>query len=486
MGNITIKEYEDIISLEKSAIIMGNGFSINFDWSFANIYDGLFDAHKLLLKKGRFRMKAANPTYEKKGLQGYQNVLAALKNLKEDELNEVFKDGVVFLESLCKDSLLLTKINNTNYFSTLTHRKAHTDVLLDMMSAYRTNNNYKSISIEDWTLLVGAYFSINELKAEGELNGYDLPLDNRFLNLVEVGNISTIRVSNSHYDNIVLNGFVSYLRMIFSIRIFNNGKAVDIQKLERLNEIDTEKLTEHLNQFTAHMTLNYDLILEQLLNKKIPHIHGEFKLNHTEYLMCQSLTMNYNKSNVSFSDLLIGDDVTFKMALPMLQQMALGSPNNRPKITTTTILQNEIIDLDITTVVIFGMGIANDHHILRFLMLAFHQNKNDARIIYSYFNEAEKENFISEYEKVIKYSEDINQFIRSRIKVDFVKTQDILAEYFHLYTNAYSHIIVILIKLSYRGVRLWLKKVLFFLLICKVSMLRLRKLRTRPMKVNHL
>ncbi len=60
MKEITYKELEKIVQKQPTAFLCGNGFSINFDSDFANIYDRLYEAHKLLIQSGKYDVKANN------------------------------------------------------------------------------------------------------------------------------------------------------------------------------------------------------------------------------------------------------------------------------------------------------------------------------------------------------------------------------------------------------------------------------------------
>ena len=60
MKEITYEELEKIVQKQPTAFLCGNGFSINFDSDFANIYDRLYETHKLLIRNGKFEVKANN------------------------------------------------------------------------------------------------------------------------------------------------------------------------------------------------------------------------------------------------------------------------------------------------------------------------------------------------------------------------------------------------------------------------------------------
>lgn len=53
-GELNSKELNQIICENTAMFLCGNGFSINFDKDFSNIYDRLFEAHKSLMRNGKY------------------------------------------------------------------------------------------------------------------------------------------------------------------------------------------------------------------------------------------------------------------------------------------------------------------------------------------------------------------------------------------------------------------------------------------------
>ena len=73
MKEITYEELEKIVQKQPTAFLCGNGFSINFDSDFANIYDRLYETHKLLIRNGKFEVKANN-SFQKIFKDNYKSV----------------------------------------------------------------------------------------------------------------------------------------------------------------------------------------------------------------------------------------------------------------------------------------------------------------------------------------------------------------------------------------------------------------------------
>ena len=108
MKKITYKELEKIVQEQPAAFLCGNGFSINFDSDFANIYDRLYEAHKLLLRSGKYDVRANN-LFNKVFKDNYKNVCKYIYTYKKKDIEEVFVSGIYFAESIIKDADLIKK-----------------------------------------------------------------------------------------------------------------------------------------------------------------------------------------------------------------------------------------------------------------------------------------------------------------------------------------------------------------------------------------
>ena len=85
---------------------------------------------------------------------------------------------------------------------------------------------------------------------------------------------------------------------------------------------------------------------------------------------------------------------------------------------------------EIEVVVIFGMNIDNDQHIIRDIMLRFSDMPSkDVKIIYCYFTEEDRDTFNEQYEASITFRKDVSHKVK-KTELLYIKTQDILQEYF--------------------------------------------------------
>ena len=111
MKEITYEELEKIVQKQPTAFLCGNGFSINFDSDFVNIYDRLYETHKLLIRNGKFEVKANN-SFQKIFKDNYKSVCKYVYTYRQKDMEQVFASGVYFAESIVENGELLEELNN--------------------------------------------------------------------------------------------------------------------------------------------------------------------------------------------------------------------------------------------------------------------------------------------------------------------------------------------------------------------------------------
>ncbi|WP_064091550.1 hypothetical protein [Rossellomorea aquimaris] len=431
---IDVAELKQKILYGSSAFLTGNGFSINFDKDFFNIYGNLYSAHRKVLKESQYKV-LSNKAFKKRFKDNYKFVLNHVVNFKEEDLMNIFEEGSQFAISIIDNEELIAFLKENKVISELSFGVGHLEPLYQICKTYN-ENGIKSVNVEHWTILIYFYVAIKRLKPKC----YIMPSNNLFLTLLRQGDRSPIRLFSESeslhthlHNDVISNGFTTYFRMLFSIAILSNGKSVNLLELENKSKLNVTNICAFLNNFDVLISLNYDRILEEVSGgRKVEHMHGEFVVDKEEYVYNQSLGVRIGDTYISFSDILIGDYFVFKSFLPNVNNFS--SKKNRFNKQTSHFSQkmNNIIHRhSIDTVLIFGMNIENDFHVLRNLMLEFHSlGVNTPQIIYSYFNEVEKREFIETYDKVITFREDVNKYCRENIKLSFIKTQDILEAHF--------------------------------------------------------
>lgn len=427
MKEITNKELENIVLKQPSAFLCGNGFSINFDNDFINIYDRLYEAHKLLLHSGKYDVKANN-LFKKVFKDNYKNVCKYVYTYKKKDIEEVFLSGIDFAESIIKDEDLIKKLNDMGYIHKLVFGKSELD-LVESIARVGKKRGYKFVNIEYWSILIYMFFAINETDAEE----YAFPSNNEFITLIKVGYINKNKIvteTDDIHQFALSNGFNTYYRMLFATAILCNGKAVNFSKLNNLSKLKLDKIKSFLDNFNVLLTLNYDHILENMSMRPVQHIHGQYVLNEKEYVYYQSLGVGLNlETYISFSDILIGDYFTNKTFAGIVNVMN-KNPINKRTDNIVRIVGNCMKKDKVEVVVIFGMNIDNDQHIIRDVMLRFSDmlSKN-VKIIYCYFTEEDRDAFNEQYESSITFRKDVSYRVKES-ELLYIKTQDILKEYF--------------------------------------------------------
>ncbi|WP_242159494.1 hypothetical protein [Bacillus cereus group sp. BfR-BA-01431] len=202
--------------------------------------------------------------------------------------------------------------------------------------------------------------------------------------------------------------------------------------LNKINQIDLKKLKGFLRNFNILTSLNYDHLMEKITEREVEHFHGEFVKNKKEYVYYQSFGLHYTNGYVSFSDVLIGDYFLFKSVFPVIWNLASKKTHTGKNIELFGQKSDRIIrENNINTIVIFGMNIENDQHVLRNIMSSFYFAEiQNPKIVYCYFNEQERDDFEKQYDGVITFSEELSNYAR-KIDIRYIQTQEILKEYFY-------------------------------------------------------
>lgn len=433
MGDLTITEFKQILLNNECAFICGNGFSINFDSYFSNVYDRLYDSCKVLFHNGEYSI-SSNKKFTSKCRTNYNSVKEYLRSISKDKFYKIFDDGVKFAESIILNNNLIKKLETAKFKDNnpIIHNLIFDkDELVLVKSIYEvgTRKGSKYINIEYWPILIYMYFAIKYL----ELDFYKLPEQNMFIKMIELGDKSDIELTpgNYIYEKTLFNGFEIFYRMLFSITIFSDGKAIDLTLLDKACELDIKNIKKFLDKFKVIFTLNYDKLIEQITSRDVQHLHGSYISNKKEYVYYQSLGMNYGKKYISFSDILIGDYFINKGMFLNVRNLTSGKANNKITFDESKILNDKILENKTNTIILFGLNIDNDEYMMRALILALENAKNkNTNIIYCYFTKDEKQNFKPKYDKLNKFSNEVTQYGK-KIKISYIETQNILKEYFY-------------------------------------------------------
>lgn len=432
LKKIDLETMDKIIKDDNSLFLCGNGFSMNFDSDFGNIFDRLYEAHKSIVRNGEYEIARDTQGFKGKNLKSYKNVLNYMKYFSEDKIKNIFIDAYKFAQSIINNEQIIEELKENDYITNLTFGRNQIDLVKEICYI-GDRYGIESVNIEYWTILIYFYFALKKIQS----SNYQFPKLNSFLTILEIGHVDEITFmgTNKSQDIVIestlFNGFNTYYRILFCTAIFSKGKALEFEKLNGVTNLSTENIKAYLNKFNSIITLNYDRILDKLLPKKcIYHPHGAFT-DEKEFIHGQSLGLNYNNNQyVSFSDILIGDYFYNKTYRSSINSLAKNSYYNKKQRHISEIINNVITNDNINTSVIFGMNIQNDQHVVRNIMMGcFFANIQNPKIIYCYFNEEEALQFQEEFKNIITFSEDASEYAKN-INIQYIDTHDILNKHF--------------------------------------------------------
>lgn len=425
---MTINDLNNELSSHNYAFLCGNGFSINFDSGFSNIHSRLYENHKQISKCIKYEINSA-PNFKKKLNDNYKSILKELKYISKDDFYKIFDDGIKFAKSIVECKGLEQELRQNGCIDELVFKKSQ---WTSLVSLYQQGVSHGAayVNIEYWTILIYFYYAIKKINSKN----YEFPSDNSFVFYIKRGNISPIILTTDEniYMSVLFNGFNTYFRILYSLTIYNNGKALSLSNQDRINNLNLENIRTFLNKYKTILSLNYDYIIEELTNKEVIHLHGQYIPNKKEYVLFQSIRfMKNNSSFISFSDILIGDWFVNKTFFHITSCQKSRNFNNKRILFIHDAIYDVFYKNHISGILIFGMNIDNDQDIIRYIALAFEKaGVTNPKIIYCYYKDKKeflefKEQFKASIKlgKVTKYAE--------RIKLESINTEDILNDYFY-------------------------------------------------------
>lgn len=433
MNKISISELEKLLYEGNGIFICGNGFSMNFDTSFGSIYDNLKDACNKVSRALEYTVKS-NPAFEKRCKDNFNAVKNKFRNMDKSKVEMIFQDGYIFAKSIMENKKLRNEIKENHFLTELVFDKNELS-LVESIYLTGMKKGIKYISIEHWPILIYMYYVINYINP----SYYKFPQNNLFLDFVKVGDYNKVNLLPQNtepkfisYFDTILNGFNTFYKLIFLTAIFGDGKAIDITKLDKINQINKDKLNSFLNKFKSLMTLNYDYILENLTNREVDHLHGKFIIsNDREYLYNQSSRFKYENQYISFSDIIIGDYFINKTIIPIINNLNSGKQINKKVQSESSILEETFMNNKIDTIVLFGLNINDDEFTMRNIIVALEKaNIKNPKIVYCYFGDEQATEFQDKYNKLNVFGKELTEY-GNNIEIKLIKTQEILSEYFY-------------------------------------------------------
>lgn len=412
---LNLTEFENLIQ-KKSMFICGNGFSINFDSNFGKIFSILEQAKKYLeSEKSYFKMENINEKFNKKYISSYDKTKKYFASKDVNFLFEVLSDAILFGDRLLKNEILIKEMN----LESTTFGKSPKTILESIVNK-GIKNGIEKINFEEITIFVFFYYKCIEL-------GYKMDENNYFIMMME--NIANDEdKEDCILERIMRNGFVLYYKMLFCLAIYIASSKKSIKKMDRYKKLKIKEIKSFLEKFDWISTLNYDSLLEQITTEKISHLHGSFTKKE-EHVYGISMGVRSAKEIISFSDILIGD-WNLKSFQAILYQLSSASKINKEIKYANKMIKKAFSEIEFETVVLFGMSVNNDEDVLRYIFLSTLDNKKPLNIVYCYFQDNERQEFLSTISKLITFSNEVNNFLQTNINFFTINTDIILRRYF--------------------------------------------------------
>lgn len=431
--HINYTDFSKTISENTSTFICGNGFSINFDkrYTASKLTSALYSTH--------YHLKSFQH-YDVVARKDYMDMMRANEKSTRSVLNKIntpksfialFDDAAIFAHEIINNPNVIEWINKNDYNIALSFGLQPLDLVRAIASQ---SDMYGAINVnyEYWTVLIYYVLALKEIPEEI----YILNIKNSFVKAVLAGNTVHLNISpNSNnstnlFFDVTTNGMYVYLRLLFSCNILLNGDSINVDKLEKWNTYNIEILNDFLSNFDFLMTTNYDFLLEKITQRNIYHLHGCFSKEKRRVLY-ESLGVTYNGTYYDLSTIIIGDYFLSKSFFQITAKNASTNFVNSPIMIYSDMIKETICNGQSNVVVIFGLGIDNDYHILRDIQVELEAaNVESPQIIYCYYNEQDKEKFIESYKKCITYSEELSEYVINEISVSLIDSNEIINNIF--------------------------------------------------------
>lgn len=420
------------VSENNSAFLCGNGLSLNFDsrFSASNLSKSMYSTHRHIMAYYSYDV-TSNSSYKKKLTTNFSNTIKILQKIRNEiDFINFWKSALEFAKNIINNNQVIEWLQQNSKLFTLKFGLNNIDLVFAIV---RQAELYGVISVnyEYWSVLI--YYVLALVNAPSEV--FVLNHSNIFIEAVLCGGlnrISDLPASGNGQDimgDASINGVYIYMRFLFSTNILLNGDAVNVTNLDKWNSIDINNTLFFLSKFNQIMTTNYDLILENLTNKSIYHLHGRFSKEKCRVLS-QSFGVTYNLVRYDLSTAIIGDYFLAKSFIQISAELASKQLQNTNIMSSFKIFEKVVRDTSTQVIVIFGLNLDNDYHIIRNIQvnMAMSGIKN-AHIIYCYYNDKDKECFLQTYEKCITYSDELNICVNN-ISVSVIDSKLIIPNIF--------------------------------------------------------
>jgi len=430
---LTLSEFEKLVSDTNSSIICGNGLSINFDNRLLmnNLGKSLYRAHCTWKAHSNYKIisNAAFKDGLKTNYSGAKKIITRIKS--EEDIENFFKCAISFVYQIVEDGNVVKWLNDNGFNSNLVFGISQIDILNEIISQAKTKS-VLCVNYEYWSLVV--YFVLALYNAPDDV--YTLDKTNIFVDAVLTGGQYSFTKQQSKFSGAsiiaetVINGVAIYLRFLFAINILMDGSGVNTIEFSNWDRLNISKVNELFSKFEHLITTNYDLLIENITNRTVKHLHGEYSKNEN-VVFYQSMSVLLGTSKFDLSTIIVGDYFGGKTFFINTAQGCAGKFPNSSVQFYSKILEDIIKKQKTKTFVLFGLCADNDYHIIRDLQVYMRLEKTkNAEIVFCYYDEYAKNGFLDVYEKCITYSSELSNFVRNNIKLSLIDSKEILGKYF--------------------------------------------------------
>lgn len=426
-SDITIETFLDLLKeSDNPSLICGNGLSVNFEpaLSLKRLGETMYSTHTYILTHSSY--KVLTPKMKQVFSTNYTATIKHLKKTikSEDNFIQLFSDAINFAKKI-NSPHVAEWIRSNDFSPHLTMGFSPLDYVSELIKQSEQGNSVFSVNYELWTVLI--YFA---------LVIQDAPIailtnlgENKFVQAVRIGGQHSLELtsqkSTDYYLKAVENGMFIYYRLLLSTNILLTGNGCNVKQMSKWGSYQKDKLNDFFILFKCIMTTNYDLLLENLTNQPIRHLHGCYMRNQ-QIVLGQSLGVFIDAIRYDLSSILIGDYFISKTFFAITAHMSGNGPDFYNEI-----MEQVISDNKSDTIVIFGLNINNDFHIIRNLQVLLERSGlKQCKIIYCYFNTEDKISFERAYESCITYSDELNKYVRENISTYTLDSHYVLQHFF--------------------------------------------------------
>lgn len=422
---LSFDEFKETLYAKQNGLIVGNGFSINFDSHFRKLYDSLEAAHDILLKRKGFLVSSgAKPEIRYLIEHNYEAVLTYLEDHSYSP-QDILKDGVEFARYLHTRPELVTSINESRHLNRLSYVPDMLEVSKHLYQIY-DQHGLGSVNVEDWTVLLWLYFMVEE---DEQLHQF--AKENVFLRTLLIGKGGfTEKYKEQLAIRYRFNGLFIYLRNLFLTGIFGKGKAVDVKMLEKYDKIDFPYFRKLGMLFKQVYSLNYDHVINNVMKVPVIHLHGRYNRPENKFYFYTNNLFKYRKKDYDSHTVLLGNYTLAKVIEPRIHEKGMMNIYREGSLVNIKEeIMKGVLNKKINNFVFFGIHPDNDFHIFKAIFDAYVKKEAEQMTItFCYYAEDEK-NALREALMKVNVSMGKEIMKSGLINIQLVRTEEVLNRY---------------------------------------------------------